>query len=117
MLVSDDRKSVSSAGKHAVKQSGERSMSPVQRVFEDDGSDRITAQKAPPSSLLAAFVIDCGCGERVLFGDAASITSDADMEAWRATLTDVAERLALQLVWVGDQTSCARCGTPIAAAC
>jgi hypothetical protein len=90
-------------------------MSPVQQIVEGDGSGRITAQKAPPSSLLAAFVIDCECGERALLGDAASITSDADMEAWRVTLTDVAERLAMRLVWAGDQTSCARCGMPVAA--
>lgn len=73
------------------------------------------AEKAP-SALLAAFMVDCDCGERVLLGDAASITSDADIEAWRVTLTDVAQRLAVQLVWAGERAPCARCGTPVAAA-
>jgi hypothetical protein len=107
--------SFSSAGKQDVKNSGQRLMAPVQHVLGDDGSGLISAEKAQ-SSLLAAFVVDCDCGERVLLGDAASITPDADMEAWRVTLTDVAQRLAVQLIWAGDEASCARCGAPVAAA-
>jgi hypothetical protein len=107
--------SVSSAGKYDVKNSGQRLMSPVQQVFECDTSGQITARKAPSSSLLAAFLVDCECGERVLLGDAATITPDTDMEAWRVTLADVAQRLAVRLVWAGEPTSCARCGTPVAA--
>lgn len=69
--------------------------------------------KGAPSELLAAFVIDCRCGERLLLGDAFGVIGTEETAAWCATLDDVARRLAVPLVWGRDQESCPRCGAQV----
>ena len=69
--------------------------------------------KGAPSELLAAFVIDCRCGERLLLGDAFGVIGTEETAAWCAALDDVARRLAVPLVWGRDQESCPRCGAQV----
>lgn len=69
--------------------------------------------KGAPSELLAAFVIDCRCGERLLLGGAFGVLGAEETAAWRATLDDVARRLAVPLLWGRDQELCPRCGAQV----
>jgi hypothetical protein len=65
------------------------------------------------SELLAAFMIECDCGERLLLGDIVGVTLDEQTDAWRATLADVALRLDVPLVWGSELAQCPLCGTPV----
>ena len=66
-----------------------------------------------PADLLAALMIDCGCGERLLVGQALGAGLDGEAEAWRTALVEVAERLEVPLVWSADRPRCPRCGVGI----
>jgi hypothetical protein len=77
-----------------------------------EGRHQITGE-GTSSELLAAFMIECQCGERLLLGDALGATPDEQTGAWRATLADVARRLDVPLVWGEKHAHCPLCGTPV----
>jgi hypothetical protein len=65
------------------------------------------------SELLTAFMIECQCGERLLFGDALGATPGEGADAWRTNLAEVARRLDVPLVWGDKHAQCPHCGTPV----
>lgn len=65
------------------------------------------------SEVLAAFLVDCQCGMRLLVGDTLGDTAKDEGAAWRETLAEVARRLDIPLLWGSDHARCPRCGTPV----
>lgn len=65
------------------------------------------------SEVLAAFLVDCQCGKRLLVGDTLGDTPEEESAAWRETLAEVARRLDIPLLWESDHARCPRCATPV----
>ena len=82
-------------------------------LHETESGVVIRAAADRSSEVLVAFLVDCHCGTRLLVGDALGDTHEEESAAWRATLTEVARRLAIPLLWGGERARCPGCGTPV----
>ena len=69
------------------------------------------------SQVLAAFLVDCRCGERLLVGDTLGDAPEDEGAGWRKTLAEVARHLDIPLLWESDHARCPRCGTPVCRVC
>ena len=87
------------------------------RESRDESGVVIRTVAGTSSEVLAAFLVGCQCGKRLLVGDTLGDTAKDEGAAWRETLAEVARRLDLPLLWGSDQARCPRCGTPVSRFC
>jgi hypothetical protein len=81
--------------------------------LETESGVVIRSAAGTSSQVLAAFLVDCPCGKRLLVGDTLGDTPEEERAAWRETLAEVAWHLDIPLLWESDHAQCPRCGTPV----